>query len=500
MAVTVTINSAVEKAKIKNFWNNIHFHPTDAVEDMWGRNILDNVAKDGIAECVRLYAMLEDIVSKDGDGKLVYDFSLTDKRLDYMVSRGFDLLICFVFTPMCIASDKLCVSKFLRYKGKRINTSTPCDYGSWEDICREYTRHLLERYGKKRLSRWYFHCWNEPDLELFWMTGCEDADVRVKEYCKLYDAFARGVRSVSVDVKIGGPSIGHRKEFLTAFLRHIKATEDDIPRKFDFLSIHTYGSSPHDAEKTNLLTPESLLQLYAEYRSIADGEGFPGIEIVNDEWGVCSHGFYNEDEFKCLAFRNTERFSAYYFAMIDLYIKNNVDISKMMICLSGQHGLKKDFEGYRSFFTLSGYKKPIYNAYAAAAMLGDTLIECEHDSSLGVIPTKDTDGNIVTALYYTDPRLSFTPENKLVRLKIYLPEGKYRSVHYRIDRDNCNSYSEWCKCGRPQCADQSERERVMSAGELAPWYTDDSVYFGEYTCDIVMTPNSVSLVKLIREG
>ena len=35
--------------KQHNFWNHVHFHPTDAIEDDWGRNILDQVAADGVA-------------------------------------------------------------------------------------------------------------------------------------------------------------------------------------------------------------------------------------------------------------------------------------------------------------------------------------------------------------------------------------------------------------------------------------------------------------------
>ena len=44
-----------------NFWNAIHFHPTDAIEDEWGQRILNRVAADGAAHLVRMYAMLEDI-------------------------------------------------------------------------------------------------------------------------------------------------------------------------------------------------------------------------------------------------------------------------------------------------------------------------------------------------------------------------------------------------------------------------------------------------------
>ena len=88
--------------KIENFWNNIHFHPTDAIEDEWGQRILDRVAEDGVARMVRMYTMFEDIVSMGEDGKLKYDFTLNDVRLDYMISKGFDLLISFVAVALFV--------------------------------------------------------------------------------------------------------------------------------------------------------------------------------------------------------------------------------------------------------------------------------------------------------------------------------------------------------------------------------------------------------------
>ena len=57
--------------KVNNFWNHIHFHPTDAIEDVWGQRILDSVAADRAAKMVRIYAMLEDIVY-EGENEYVY--------------------------------------------------------------------------------------------------------------------------------------------------------------------------------------------------------------------------------------------------------------------------------------------------------------------------------------------------------------------------------------------------------------------------------------------
>ena len=38
---------------LKNFWNAIHFHPTDAIEDAWGQRILNRVAEDKVAALER---------------------------------------------------------------------------------------------------------------------------------------------------------------------------------------------------------------------------------------------------------------------------------------------------------------------------------------------------------------------------------------------------------------------------------------------------------------
>lgn len=48
--------------KQPKFWNHALFHPTDAIEDPWGRRILDRISADGAIKTVRIYSMFEDIV------------------------------------------------------------------------------------------------------------------------------------------------------------------------------------------------------------------------------------------------------------------------------------------------------------------------------------------------------------------------------------------------------------------------------------------------------
>ena len=100
----INIKNSIRKQQ-GNFWNHVHFHPTDAIEDDWGQKILNEVAKDNVAKVVRMYAMLEDIVTMDEDGNFVYDFTENDTRMDYIVEKGFTPLISYAFVPKCLCEN-----------------------------------------------------------------------------------------------------------------------------------------------------------------------------------------------------------------------------------------------------------------------------------------------------------------------------------------------------------------------------------------------------------
>ncbi len=112
--------------------------------------------------------MFEDIVYTDENDNLCYDFRVSDLRLDYLLEKGYDLLIAYGGMPDCIAAsnaNKTSVSKNkTRYKGKMWNSAPPKDYALWEEICYEYIKHNVERYGIETVSKWRCQCFNEPDI------------------------------------------------------------------------------------------------------------------------------------------------------------------------------------------------------------------------------------------------------------------------------------------------------------------------------------------------
>lgn len=448
MKSDVIINNKAFKTPINNFWNHIHFHPTDAIEDDWGREILDQVASDKAAISVRMYTMFEDIVSMDENGVLQYDYTLNDMRLDYMIEKGFQIVLCYNFIPPCIATDTEEINavnkRKTRYKGKMITISPPKDYRLWEEICENYTRHIVKKYGEERLSNWLFQCYNEPDTCVFWMKNETNLDIRLAEYCKLYNGFEKGVKRVSEKLKIGGPALAEKPEFLDGFLKFVNRNS----LKLDFVSIHIYGTSPGKINANiKPICHKNSDERIDEVVNICKENGLHNLPLVVDEWGASVAGYLNIEDCPKLIFRETEAFAAYYVKMITHYIEKKMPLDRIMICLSGQHELETEFAGCRTFFTMNGIAKPIYNAHILAGKLGDKLIPVtknSEDENLSILATEDEEGNVKVILGYASNNFDIELPDRNISFELETDE-KYIITVWQIDADNANAMSAFKK-------------------------------------------------------
>ena len=121
------------------------------------------------------------------------------------------------------------------------SNNPPKDYAKWGELVSVVTEHLVQRYGKEKVSTWYFEVWNEPDID-YWHATPE-------EYYKLYDYAVAGVRSALPNAIVGGPaSTGPASEkasaFLDNFLKHClngKSAANGKPVPLDFISFHAKG-------------------------------------------------------------------------------------------------------------------------------------------------------------------------------------------------------------------------------------------------------------------
>ena len=478
------------KRNQKNFWNNCLFHPTDAVEDSWGKRILDRISEDKTADTIRIYAMLEDIVLKDEKGKLTYDFRVNDLRLDYLHEKGFNVLIAYGMMPACLAKNPKEISEKIRYKGKDMITSVPASYEEWEEVCYEYSKHLVERYGIETVSKWRMQCFNEPDWYRFFMsdTPRENNEVRLEEYKKMYAAFARGVKRADERIWVGGPALSFDLDFFEKLMVYVK--ENNIPQ--DFISIHIYGTLPRLMnDGTKPISVENSMAIQKNYSDIIERVGLSHIPLIIDEWGASGEGFTDIKTAPSLIFRETEVFASYYIKMIAKYLEAGYKIDKMLICLSGQHEMKEDFTGFRNFFTLNFIAKPIYNAYLLASKLKEELLLFESDKdNLYVIPTKDNDKYAVMINYSSDTFEENIPSRKETLSFEADIVGKKIKI-YCIDKNHTNPYRMYEKI--KDSMTDSDIVKLREEGTLAPVFTGVAEA-NEITLDLI--PNSTYLVEV----
>ena len=481
----------------KPFWNHCLFHPTDAVEDAWGKRILDRMASDGAIHTIRIYAMLEDIVYMDEEGALQYDFRVNDLRLDYLVEKGYDLIIAYAAVPDCIAKStqfkRATAFNATRYKGKMWNTSPPKDPALWEEVCYRYTRHIVERYGIDRVSRWHLHCFNEPDIPSFFMSELPSGHEkeRSEEYCKMYAAFVRALTRVSEKLTMGGPALANKPLFLDYFLQFVK--ENDL--RLDYIALHNYGTGPKFLKDgTKPITVRNNLERHEGYMDIIRKNGFEKTEIIIDEWGIATQGFANRLICPELMFRETEVFSAYYGKLIRGLLDTGYDIGKLVICLSGQHEMTEDFSGFRNFFTLNFIAKPIYNAHILASRLGSGLLEatCEDENTF-VIPTKTDTGYAVLLGCASEHFLEDIPyreETVTFREDI---TGKQVTV-WCIDKAHTNPYRLFEAMGSPEEPTREQLAILREEGRLKPL----QVYTAQGSAlePIPLTPNSLWFIQV----
>lgn len=490
-----------KQKNLVKFWDGIVFHPTDAIEDDWGQRILNRISDDKAVKMVRIYTMMEDIVTLDEQGQMQYDFELNDFRLDYLISKGFDIMLTYAFLPPWLTVDANKTSSVsknkTRYKGKMIVASYATDYGQWKEICRKYTEHIVERYGEAVVSKWRLQCYNEPNLDFFFMAGELSQKRRCEEYCKIYDGFEAGVRAVSDKLQIGGPALAEPEEFgpfLEQFLQHIKANN----RKLDFVSFHTYGTSPDGLNNgTKPLNIRNSLKSIDTAVSVCREQGFSHLPLICDEWGAASHGFYNVEECPGFWFREKELYSAYFTKMLTMYDEMEIPLEKIMICLSGQHEMVTDFSGFRNFFTLNFYPKPIYNAHILAAKLGNVKLcfDGEYSKHVSVMPTSHDNGHMSILLGYADDRFEKELDDYVVSMDMKGLEKSYDVNLYIIDKDHANAYKKYCDLGKPDNPTEAEKQAIRDFACLTP------INWGTISPDasqvtFTMTNNATILIEL----
>lgn len=103
------------------------------------------------------------VFTVDAKGKPVYDFKILDGIFDAYKTAGVRPMVELGFMPKDLAVDPDPYQ--VHYPKSTISggsNNPPKDYALWGELVRKVTEHLVQRYGREEVLKWYFEVWNEP--------------------------------------------------------------------------------------------------------------------------------------------------------------------------------------------------------------------------------------------------------------------------------------------------------------------------------------------------
>ncbi len=511
------INCEKTLGDIKDSWNKIicFGRASEGLRAEW-RHQLRTIQQEIPFKYIRFHGIFSDdmmIYNENSNGEVELNFSYIDELIDFLLEVKLKPFIELSYMPESLASEKKYMFNW------KANISYPKSLDKWESLVRNFTKHLINRYGIDEVTSWYFEIWDNFTIE-------KSVSKKTLEFFKrTYSA----VKKVNSKLKVGG--INNFIEILinTDILKMYNEFFLKENIELDFISLKIYSIKPKN--NTDLVTffknsgidsdGKLILQdstnecVYAEELYISENldklmkilDNFPALkkQIFITEWNLNAdpRDLVHDTCFKAsyLVKNVVENFNKVdgmgYWTFTDIFeeVKTSYDT----------------FHGGLGFVTSNGLKKPIYNSYKLLNKLGSQIIEKGED----FIVTKNSKGVIQILAYnychfknedikynekeVLNDRYSIFKE-KIRNIKITLlgVNGNITKKIYRIIKENGSVYDEWIKIGAQKNIYQEEIDYLKQKSIYG--YKREYVFCENYLeIDENMQPHEVMLIEVVRE-
>lgn len=463
------------------------------------------------------------VYSEDATGKPVYDFRLLDGIFDAYKAAGVRPMVELGFMPKDLAAklpgkpDQPYEVLYPKDTLAGASQNPPKDYAKWEELVRVVTAHLVERYGREEVLRWYFEVWNEPNIAYF--HGTEDA------YLKLYDYAVAGVRAALPGARVGGPATTSPRDakaygYLQTFLEHVAtgksaATGGIVP--LDFITFHAKGQPTFKDGVVTMGIDRELMDVDRGFALIAGMPKFRKTPIILSEADPEGCAACSSKNNPANRYRNGTLYPTYtaavYKRLFDLADERGVNLVGMLSWSFEFEG-KDYFEGFRSLST-NGIDKPVLNVFRMFGMMGGTRAAT---TSTGEVPmatmlstgvrgrpdvaamaTRGASEAAVLLWNYHDTVGEDEAAEVTVAVK-GVPGTVRRALleQYRIDGTHSNAYAVWMAMGSPQSPSAAQVAQLKQAGGLelmrSPEWVD--VAEGKVVVKTQLPGESVGLLRL----
>lgn len=456
------------------------------------------------------------IYTETQDGKPVYDWTIADGIIDTYLARGIRPYLQLGFMPEALAK----VPEGMQYQHswrpgfdyKLIATGwsyPPKDYGKWEELVYQWTRHNVERYGRAEVERWYFEVWNEANFPTYWNGTPE-------EFYKLHDHAIAGVRRALPNARVGGPDVaGPGGTFMDGFLKHVSSGKNyatgQTGTPTDFLSFHAKGKPTFVDGHVRMGIATHLREVdggFTKVLSIPSLAAKPVVIGESDPEGCAAcPGPQN-------AYRNGTMYSSYTaasFARIwQLAAKRKVNLEGV-VSWSFEFEDQPWFAGYRQLST-NGVDLPVLNVFRLFAKLGEDKLAVRNtaqvpletlmssgvqgQADVGSIATRTADGKVAVLLWHYHDDDVAGPDAQ-VRLALNGLRGVPASATvWRVDGEHANAFTAWKKMGSPQSPNQDQYKQLEAASQMKSETVAVTRAAGAAGLDLRVPRQGVALVVL----
>lgn len=418
-------NEECADVALRHVWNECvgAGRANEALRADWQQHFREAVTALG-ARSVRFHGLFHDDMfvyrASDGGGfgpptpisEPLFSYSYVDKVFDFILEAGARPFVELGFMPRELATQ---TETLFWWKA---HCSPPKDMGRWVQLINATVQHWIERYGLDEVRQWRFEVWNEPNLVPHFWTGTRT------QYFELYEATARAIKSIDLDIKVGGPSTSvfvpddrYKGEYEDRSVEHGTAAAEDVDAldwrpvwieefidwcatrdvPLDFLSTHLYPTDTafgSDGEARHIqrhvdATHDDLVAL----QKIIENSPFPRAELHITEW---SSSPSSRDSIHDTVFAATYIARAYlrcaaladsisYWTFTDVFEEGGAGIGP--------------FHGGFGLVNEQGIHKPTFHAFAMLSRLGDRiLLSTPH----GVI-TRDSRSEALSAVFVNYP-------------------------------------------------------------------------------------------------
>lgn len=464
---------------------------------------LEVVQKEIGFEYLRCHGVLCDemMAYREHDGRPVHNWQYVDMVYDHWLSIGVRPFVELSFMPYDLASgNETC----FWWRG---NITPPKDWGRWEQLVRDMVAHFVERYGLPEVQRWYFEVWNEPDLRFFW----READFAA--YLELYERTARAVKSISPDLRVGGPATSgaegttaQKPTFADQFLA--ACAERALP--LDFFSTHPYPTF-HAVDVAGdgamgWLGPERLQTDLERIDKLLAANGYAHLERHLTEWNSSP-----SPRDPC----HDTAFMAPFVVQNNLRARDRVDsLSFWVVSDIFEEGRLGDgpFHGGFGLLNVQGLPKPSFHGYWFLSRLGPA----ELASGDSFAATKREDGTLAIVMwnychYRADARLAgevgdpyelFEQDEEPKRFDLCLTglEGPLRLATTRFDRAHGSVYDAWVEMGSPGHLRAGDIEVLRQRAALPRKVERVPVADGVLRREVSIEPYGVVLLEVSAEN